>query len=109
MRKLLIAGSGIMTVLAAVNWRTAVFLTVDVTLTLSVACWVLCSDKRVARIGYILRIFHARQFSRPEYNKTGRTSIERGRRSHSSGLLRRTEGPQARGQPVNAVRRALGE
>lgn len=53
-----------MTLLAAVNWRTALFLTIDVSLAFSLVFWVLCSDKRVARIGYLLTIWRARRPAR---------------------------------------------
>jgi hypothetical protein len=54
MGKLLTAGGGTAAILAAANWHAAMFLTADLALALLFACWLLSSDKRVARTKTLL-------------------------------------------------------
>jgi hypothetical protein len=85
-RKLLATGSTAAAVLAVAGWPTAILLTASTLLVLSAVCWVLSSDKRAARLGYLLHAWHARQRPLP------RSALDDGRCFDlaAGGTVRRT-------------------
>jgi hypothetical protein len=84
MHKVLATEGAVLAAFAAADWRTLVFLAIGLALTLGVACWVLASDSRAARLGYLVRTWRglpssARRRRGPVHRRTSRRQLRPGR------------------------------
>jgi hypothetical protein len=84
MHKVLATGGTVLAAFAAADWRALVFLAIGLALTLGVACWVLASDNRAARLGYLLQTWRglpasARRLRGPAHRTASRRQLRPGR------------------------------